>query len=350
MNTSLVSIDAHTGKMSELSAEHHEELDAQELSAIDVKRGKYYTAGVNRTTNKVNLCVWSLGSGHKEKQVELPFESSALVGVGEAIDVDPTDGTIIAMGHDKSRGGHHCVYKGDADTLKFTFVADVGGDMHSDVLGGSTTFDYDAKVAYVVISYNDSTPTPAIKFSAVHLSGTVDDLDTSLQMASMAYDSHTKRIYGTVVSKTSASAATPVTLHHQPELLRRAAFPMPPRRGAHAAPADPYRHADGLAIADGFQRSLAYFDSVKRDKVMPPSLPTTMRHVADRAALAATWPTVPPSLCHVADRAAPRCATWQVVPVAALPLSMAIGDVHALDVAGRTPAFSPSNLIEPNRT
>ena len=65
-NTSLVSIDLKSGKMTELSAEHHEELDAQELSAIDAKRKRYYTAGVNHTTNKVNLCVWSL-----EVQVQL---------------------------------------------------------------------------------------------------------------------------------------------------------------------------------------------------------------------------------------------------------------------------------------
>ena len=43
-NTSLVSIGLQSGKMTELSAEHHEELDAQELSAIDVKRQRYYTS------------------------------------------------------------------------------------------------------------------------------------------------------------------------------------------------------------------------------------------------------------------------------------------------------------------
>ena len=36
--SALISIDLKTGKLTELTKEHKEELDAQELSAIDVQR------------------------------------------------------------------------------------------------------------------------------------------------------------------------------------------------------------------------------------------------------------------------------------------------------------------------
>ena len=97
--SALVKIDTKTGKMTEVTKEHLTELDAQELSAIDSKRGKYYSMGVNSTTGNVNLCVWSLTSGYKEQTIKLPF-LLPFVGVGEALDVDPVDGTIILMGHD----------------------------------------------------------------------------------------------------------------------------------------------------------------------------------------------------------------------------------------------------------
>ena len=53
---------------------------------------------------KSSLVTIDMTSG---KMTELGGEP--FVGIGEAIDVDPTDGTIIVMGHDSSRGGHHAV-------------------------------------------------------------------------------------------------------------------------------------------------------------------------------------------------------------------------------------------------
>ena len=90
--SALVSIDLKTGEMSALTPEHGEELEAQELSAIDTLRARYYSMGLNRSTGAVNLCVWSLRTGHKEQSVVLPFESSAFVGVGE---VCPNESRIL---------------------------------------------------------------------------------------------------------------------------------------------------------------------------------------------------------------------------------------------------------------
>ena len=111
MSSSLVSIDLTSGKMTALGVSAPEELYAQELSAIDAKRGRYYTMGVDTTnqTNTVVMVVWNLADGKISKKVALPFAGEPFVGIGEAIDVDPTDGTIIVMGHDSSRGGHHAV-------------------------------------------------------------------------------------------------------------------------------------------------------------------------------------------------------------------------------------------------
>ena len=195
---------------------------ARSSPLIDSSRGRYYTAGVNATTHKVNLCVWSLKGGYKVACRDLPFESSVFVGTGQALNVDPTDGTIIVMGHDPTRGGHHAIYTLDPDTFKPTFVADIGGDMHFDMLGASTTYDHDEKTVYVITSYNGTNPSslkanvkgpppPApkinISFSAIELTtGKVTNLTKDLIMGGFVYDSKTKRVYGTHVTQSNGES------------------------------------------------------------------------------------------------------------------------------------------------
>ena len=126
--SALVTIDLTDGTMSAQTKQHADFLEAQELSAIDTALSRYYTMGVNSTSGAVELFVWSLDSyegrvrtqppGHAIKGVLLPFKSSPLVGVGQALSVDPTDSTIIAMGHDPKRAGHHCIYKIDPSTFE----------------------------------------------------------------------------------------------------------------------------------------------------------------------------------------------------------------------------------------
>lgn len=96
--------------------------------------------------------------------------------------VDPTDGTIIL--------------KCDPTTFALTFVADIGGEMDLDLLGEAFTYDYDAHDLYVSLVYNVS-GFPSTKFLAVSLEdGTVRTLPKALAMSGIAYDSHTRRIYG----------------------------------------------------------------------------------------------------------------------------------------------------------
>ena len=284
MSSSLVSIDLTSGKMTAVGVSAPEELYAQELSAIDSLRGRYYTAGVNATTHKVNLCVWSLKGGYKVTCRDLPFESSVFVGTGQALNVDPNDGTIIVMGHDPTRGGHHAIYTLDPDTFKPTFVADIGGDMHFDMLGASTTYDHDEKTVYVITSYNGTNPSslkanvkgpppPApkvnISFSAIELTtGKVTNLTKDLIMGGFVYDSKTKRVYGTHVTQSNGESVD-------------------------ARDAAVWRGRNGKKTAlnpNGLTRKLAYFETKKRD---------------------------------------------QLHSVTPLDLSMAVGDVHFFDKANR---------------
>ena len=95
--SSLVTIDMATGIMSDVTKPHPLQLESQELSAIDTKNRRYYTMGASKMTSAVELYVWSLDPGHAVQTVPLPFTSSAFVGVGEALLVDPADGTIFCM-------------------------------------------------------------------------------------------------------------------------------------------------------------------------------------------------------------------------------------------------------------
>ena len=155
------------------------ELEAQELSAIDSARGLYYILGLNKTSGGPNLVSIDVSTGKISKSKPVPFTSSVFVGVGQNLDVDPIDGTIILMGHDPAHDNHHCVYTGelprgsnsgpsplpppassdspttagvllracaaDPETFEVTYVADLGGTLTMDLLGTYTFFDSDEK-------------------------------------------------------------------------------------------------------------------------------------------------------------------------------------------------------------
>ena len=95
--SALVTISMSTGIMTKETADNPSKLESQELSAIDVKNKRYYTMGASSTTGKCELYVWSLGPGHHITTVPLPFQPSMFVGLGQAILVDPAEGTIIVM-------------------------------------------------------------------------------------------------------------------------------------------------------------------------------------------------------------------------------------------------------------
>jgi hypothetical protein len=85
-DSALVSIDMTSGKMTNLTIPNPEDLEAQEESAFDGKRSRYYTLNVDKDSGKVELIVWSTAADHKVQTVPLPFKSSLFVGVGETVD------------------------------------------------------------------------------------------------------------------------------------------------------------------------------------------------------------------------------------------------------------------------
>ena len=172
-------------------------LQMQDLAAIDSKRSRYYTLSRNVRNKNVSLNVFSLAKDYKMTAVPMPgFLPSPSPDLGQGVAVDPTDGTIILMGHDAKRAGRHSIYKCDPTTFALTFVADIGGEMDLDLLGEAFTYDHDAHDLYVSLVYNVS-GFPSTKFLAVSLEdGTVRTLPKALTMSGIAYDSHTRRIYG----------------------------------------------------------------------------------------------------------------------------------------------------------
>lgn len=175
-------------------------LEMQDLCAIDSNRSRYYTMGVDVHNKNVSLRVFSFAADYTMKIVPLPeIMPSQTPGLGEGVTVNPTDGTIILMGHDAARAGHHSIFTLDPTTFALTFVADLGGDLTNDLLGAAFTYDHDADDLYVSLAYNNS-GLPASKLLAVSLKdGTVQIIPRSLRMDGMAYDSQTRRIYGTHV-------------------------------------------------------------------------------------------------------------------------------------------------------
>lgn len=186
------------------------------------------------------------------------------------------------------------MYALDPKSFNATFVADIGGSLHNDLLGASSGYDSVKKVAYVAISYNNSgAKQPALKFAAVAVqTGEVTKLSNSLLMASMSFDAQTGRMYGTVV--TNSATGEVVSPWTAGAVVHRGRKGPDGRRVGTAPSLDgsgviPLRN--GLPSApDGLARSLAYFET---------SSPTKLTIVAP------------------------------------MELTGAIGDLHTLDVSAR---------------
>lgn len=99
----------------------------------------------------------------------------------------PEDGTIVLMGHDPKRSGVHSIYTCDPTTFGLTYVATIGGDMKTDLLGAAFAYDHDAKDVYVSYAGEDAKGFPYSKFVAVSLvTKQVQPLNHSLMSAPRA--------------------------------------------------------------------------------------------------------------------------------------------------------------------
>ena len=64
---------------------------------MDIERGIFYTLGYNDSSQIVSLIGFDK-EGKLTCNWPLPFVTSAFVGVGEAVDVDSTNGEVFCMG------------------------------------------------------------------------------------------------------------------------------------------------------------------------------------------------------------------------------------------------------------
>jgi len=144
---SLESIAPSTGTPTAIGNSIHYESQAQGLSSIDASRKTYFLIGYNQSSTKANLVGLSLTTGAVTTDILLPFAESAFVGVGQTIDVDPTDGNVF-VGGQLVANGPHVVGKLDISTGKFTPIVALNATLIP-VLGAASTFDSNSRQMFV---------------------------------------------------------------------------------------------------------------------------------------------------------------------------------------------------------
>ena len=104
-----------TGEVEKANVEIPYESICQGLSAIDSGHGIAYVIGFNQTDRKPNLVGFDVKTKSITVDLELPFAEAAQVGVGQALDIDPVTGDIIAVGQAPGTTsgtlGHHFVIR-----------------------------------------------------------------------------------------------------------------------------------------------------------------------------------------------------------------------------------------------
>ena len=186
-------------------------------AAADISRGLFYSLSIDSAANTPSLLVLSISNGTLLRRVALPFfklppAPFSFMGGGQAIEVDPIDGTVLLLGPDKDQpfgaNATRTVYTLDpANDYKATFITHaLSGDGHGivDTAGGQeSAYDYDAKTLYIGFDVEKTkghlTPTLlAISLRdprepVVRLEGEYGN------MQGLVYDHRSKRVYGTGV-------------------------------------------------------------------------------------------------------------------------------------------------------
>jgi hypothetical protein len=195
-------IDEVTGKQVKDTFEVPYESLCQGLSAMDSAHGIAYVLGYNNSDRKPNLVGMDIKSGKVAVDIELPFTETGLVGVGQAIDVDPTTGDIIAMGQGSigTTLTHHYAVRVDYKTKTIVTLANISKDVPSmgvlNGMGGGNTLDYTRNVEYINLAVNIS---GAIDVATIRIDlktgkSTIVDKENSLN--GLNFDAKSDRIFG----------------------------------------------------------------------------------------------------------------------------------------------------------
>jgi hypothetical protein len=199
-------INEVTGEQVKDTLEVPYEALCQGLSAMDSAHGIAYVIGYNRTDRKPNLVGLDTKSGKVAVDLELPFAEAGMVGVGQAIDVDPTTGDVIAIGQASgataSALGHHYAVRVDFKTKAIMTVANISRDVPSmgvlNGLGGGNTLDYTRNAEYINLAVNQSGQTVVatvridLKTGATTIAGKPD----GNVLWGLHFDAKSDRIFG----------------------------------------------------------------------------------------------------------------------------------------------------------
>jgi hypothetical protein len=170
LSVAFSTINEVTGSITLDPVEVHYDQLAQGLSAFDMAHGIAYVVGYNLTDHKPHLVGLDTKSGKVAVELALPFTEAGQVGLGQAIDVDPTTGDVIAIGQASGATGgtlgHHFVIRVDFKTKAIMTVANISKDVPSKAvvngLGGGNTLDYTRNVEYVNMAVDQSGQTIAV--------------------------------------------------------------------------------------------------------------------------------------------------------------------------------------------
>ena len=194
-HVALEAISTTTGQPIEVSNPLPYEGQGQGLATIDSANGVYYIIGTNVSkANAVNLVGVSVATGQVASETPLPFQSSALIGVGQYVAWDSTRGQAVAVGQDFTKNEYVLVRvdpeRGHVDELA-TFP-----DTHDlDVLGGGSVYDAGADIYWFLLALNVS---DVISFKMYGFSASTGQLENILDnpdyIEAMVYDPNAGRV------------------------------------------------------------------------------------------------------------------------------------------------------------
>jgi len=136
-NNNIVRLDPETARSTVISTLSEDYIPAQELSAIDNRRGIFYLLLLASRSNRIELVGIQLPKGDIISKVFVPVVGTALVGVGQTIDVDDASGDVFVTG--SGSAGQHLVFRITPST---GIVFAVGSLPESEnVIGGLHAYD-----------------------------------------------------------------------------------------------------------------------------------------------------------------------------------------------------------------
>eukprot|EP01006_Ploeotia_vitrea_P040468 TRINITY_DN66427_c7_g7_i1.p1 TRINITY_DN66427_c7_g7~~TRINITY_DN66427_c7_g7_i1.p1 ORF type:complete len:340 (-),score=45.09 TRINITY_DN66427_c7_g7_i1:140-1159(-) len=190
-------ISPTTGKPVQIGQEFKETFDAQGLSSIDDRRGIYYFIGRNLTAHDIHLIGVSTDTGNVLSQTPLPFLRESFIGVGEYVNTNSETGHCYCTGRSDDGSETHELWDVDPFTHKKKLIANVGDKSKIEVLGGLAVYDPSFGVEWVQLARND-TGRLFVRFYGydVKTGFLVNIIDDEYNMATMAYDQNTQRIFG----------------------------------------------------------------------------------------------------------------------------------------------------------